>query len=113
MRVRLKIQHDPSWRPNLRFSERYWIKLSTGEYFPIFSGHSGQWYNLFAQHMDYPSAEAAIADALDRLFNSRASGVDYTRLRVKEQAFTFSDKKFSRLTLPHKRKKLETQTVGG
>jgi len=102
MKVRIKIEHDPSWRADLRRHERYWVNLPDGQYFPIFSGAGGNWYQMYAPHMDYPSAEAAIAATL-RSLNEKSDGhLRYRRIRRKEQVFTFNDEKFSRIKLPRK-----------
>jgi hypothetical protein len=101
--VRIKIQHDPSWRSDLRKNQRYWVHLSDGNYLPIFSGHCGQWYHLYAQHMDYPSFEAALADALKCLYAKYDKMEQWRKCRAKVQEFKFNDRKFSRIKLPRER----------
>jgi len=100
MKVRIKIQHDPSWRSDIRRHERYWVNLPDGSYFPIFSGAGGNWYQVYALYMDYPSAEAAIAASLRILFAKSDGHLRYKRIRHKEQVFTFNDAKCSRIKLP-------------
>ena len=104
MKVRIKIQHDPDWRPNLRLNQRYWVHLSDGNYLPIFSGHCGQWYHLYAQHMDYPSFEAALADALRYLYAKYDKLEQWRKCRATVQVFTFNDRKHSRIKVPRERK---------
>jgi len=103
VKVKIKIQHDPDWRPNLRLHERYWVHLSDGQYLPIFSGHAGQWYHLYAQHLDYPSFEAALAAALVCLYAKHDKHEQWRKCRAKVQTFTFNDRKHSRITVPRKR----------
>jgi len=105
MKVRIKIEHDPSWRSGTRHHERYWVNLPDGQYFPIFHGLS--WSHSYAPHMDYPSAEAAIAAALRVIFAPKDGARRYRRIRRKEQVFTFNDEKCSRIKLP--RKKAQTK----
>lgn len=106
MKVRIKIEHDPSWRADTRRYERYWVNLPDDSYFPIFSGAGGNWHEVYAPHMDYPSAEAAIAASL-RILKAKPDGRRYRRIRRKEQVFTFNDEKLSRVKLP--RKKTQTK----
>lgn len=101
MKVRIKIEHDPSWRSDLRRHERYWVNLPDGKYFPIFHGLS--WSQMYAPYMNYPSAEAAIAAALRTIFAPSDGAQRYRRIRRKEQVFTFNDEKMSRVKLPHKK----------
>jgi len=89
MRVRVKIQHDKAWRPEMRRHERYWVSLPDGQYFPIFSGAGGNWYQMYAPHMDYPSQETALTAALQHVFAKGDGPVRYRRIRVKERVFSF------------------------
>jgi hypothetical protein len=103
MKVKLKISHDPDWRPNLRQHERYWVHLSDGNYFPIFSGAGGNWYQLYAPHMDYPCPEQAIAAALSYVYAKYDKMEQWRKCRAKPQTFTFSERKHSGLRMPAKR----------
>ena len=105
MKVRIKIQYDPSWRSDVRRHERYWVNLPDGQYFPIFSGAGGNWYQMYAPHMDYPSAEDAIAAACRTIFapDDGDGPRRYRRIRNAEQVFTFNERKTSRLKLPRQR----------
>jgi hypothetical protein len=109
VKVRIKIQHDPDWRPNLRLNQRYWVHLSDGNYLPIFSGHCGQWYQLYAQHMDYPSFEAALADALRYLYAKYDKLEQWRKCRATVQVFTFNDRKHSRIKVPRERKPAQSK----
>ena len=102
VKVKLKIRHDPSWRGDSRRVERYWVNLSDGKYFPIFFGF-GQWHNMYAPHMGYPTAEASIAASLRVIYAPVDKTADYRGMREKEQVFTFNDEKQSTIKLPRKR----------
>ena len=103
MKVRIKIEYDPSWRSDVRRHERYWVNLPDGSYFPIFSGEGGNWYQTYLPHKNYPCAEAAIAAALCILFTRSDGPRRYRRIRRVEQVFTFNERKTSHLKLPRKR----------
>lgn len=104
MRVHLKIEHDPAWQSGPRYRERYWISISDGNYFPIFTGSNGKWHQIYAGRLDYTSAEAALADALRSIYAKTDPTERYRKLRAKEQVFTFNQQKHSSLRLPRKRK---------
>lgn len=87
MRVRIKLQQDKAWEPQLRYKERFWVNLPDGQYFAIFSGHCGQWYQQYAPHMDYPSPEAAISDACRYVFAKYDGSARYRRIRTTERVF--------------------------
>jgi len=87
MKIRIKLQHDKTWKPDLRAKARYWVNLPNGRYFPIFSGHCGQWFQMYAPHMGYPSPEAAITDACQYIFANDYGAASYRRIRAKERVF--------------------------
>jgi hypothetical protein len=105
MRIRLKIQHDPTWRPDTRYWVRYWVYLPDGRYFPIFSGLNGFWFQLCRPHQNYHNAEEAIADNLRYLFAKVDKTAPWRSCRAKEQFFKFNDQSHSQLRLPPKRSK--------
>lgn len=100
MKVRIKIKHCSQWHGRPLRQERYWVHLSTGQYFPIFSGVRG-WTNMYTQHSDYRTPEEAIESSLRILFAPKED--DYRKSRIKEQVFTFNHEKFSRIKLPRKK----------
>jgi len=87
MKIRIKLQHDKTWKPDLRYKERFWVNLPDGEYFPIFRGHVGTWHQMYAPHMDYPSPEAALTAACHTVFAKHDGAARYRRIRTKERVF--------------------------
>lgn len=102
--VKLKLQFDPSWRPDLRRHERYWVILPDGEYFPIFKGPGGNWYQMYSPHLDYPGPEAAIIDSLKVIYAKVDKREQWRKCRAKPQVLRYSDKNWSLLRLPARRK---------
>jgi hypothetical protein len=115
MRVRIKIQHDPSWVSNLRYNQRYnqryWVLLPDGEYFPIFSGYAGQWYQLYASYMDYPCPEQAIVEALKYIYARYDKKEQWRKCRAKPQLFTFHARNYSRIRMPAQRSSPKPRTA--
>jgi hypothetical protein len=110
MRVRIKIQHDPSWVSNLRYNQRYWVFLADGNHFPIFSGYAGQWYQLYASHMDYPCPEQAIVEALNYIYAKNNKHEQWRKCRAKPQLFTFHARNYSRIRMPAQRGRAKPQS---
>lgn len=103
VRVKLKITHDPDWQISPRFRERYWVYLPDGQYFPIFKGAGDHWHQLYAQHLNYPSMDAAIADSLRYIYAKVDKTEQWRKCRARIQVFTFNARNHSQLAVPRKR----------
>ena len=91
MRVRYKITVDTDFVPTLKFKTKLWVWLPDGQYFYLHAGHLGQWYQMYALYMDYPSQQAAMEAALNHVLAPNTCGPEkYRKMRFKEQVFTFT-----------------------
>lgn len=88
-RVRVKMVEDKDFKPTLKFANKVWVYLPSGEYFYIHQGHIGTWYQMYALYMDYPSEHAAVEAALEHLLHPNTYGpAKYKALRVRERCFS-------------------------
>lgn len=85
----VKMVADKDFQPTLKFKTKVWVYLRSGEYFYIHEGHIGQWYQMYALYMDYPSEHAAVEAALAHILHPNVYGpAKYKTLRVRERCFT-------------------------
>jgi len=88
-RVRVKMVEEKDFQPTLRFKTKVWVYLPSGEYFYIHEAHIGNWYQMYALYMDYPSEHAAVEEALAHILHPNVYGpAKYKALKVRERVFT-------------------------
>ena len=105
MKIKFKITHCKQWTGKPEDSERFWVTLPDGKYFPVFLTAGGLWFHLYNQSINYGTPEAVIAAALKILLSiidDDSGAKRYRAMRQKEQTFTFTlaDGRITKIKMP-------------
>lgn len=86
MLVAYKIQRDRSFKPDLKYRSRYMVHLKDeGRAIEILETLGGAWVAGLISHMDWPSREAAIIEAIIYIYRHELSWPKkYERIRSQE-----------------------------